>query len=179
MGSRWFMENKLAGLSQRYQVALEKHLEQGKRTSPPSADRLGREALDMGLETLDLAKIHNQALDALMSSGHVTGSKDRMIKRAQTFFVESLARIEKTHRSAMEANLQLIKLNQTLQERSKALAVRNRELKQEITERRAAEKALKQSEKNNSLLLKQSQQMQEQLKHLSQHYMLSQHQNLK
>jgi len=121
----------------------------------------------MELETLDLARIHEQALEVLMSSGRVAGSKDRMIKRAQTFFVESLTRIEKTHRSAMEANLQLNKLNQTLTQRSKALAAKNRELKQEITERRAAVRALKQSEKNNSLLLKQSQQMQEQLKRLS------------
>jgi len=161
------METKLGGLSRRYQVALEKYLAQGKRTSPRSADRLGREALDMELETLDLARIHEQALEVLMSSGRVAGSKDRMIKRAQTFFVESLTRIEKTHRSAMEANLQLNKLNQTLTQRSKALAAKNRELKLEITERRAAVRALKQSEKNNSLLLKQSQQMQEQLKRLS------------
>ena len=102
------MDTKLANLSRRYQVALEKHLAQRKRTSPQSADRLGREALAMGLETLGLARIHEQALDALISSGRVTESKDRMIKRAQTFFVESLTRIEKTHRSAMEANLQLI-----------------------------------------------------------------------
>ena len=161
------METKLGGLSRRYQIALEKYLAQGKSTSPRSADRLGREALDMELETLDLARIHEQALEVLMSSGRVAGSKDRMIKRAQTFFVESLARIEKTHRSAMEANLQLKKLNQTLSQRSKALAAKNRELKQEITERRAAVRALKQSEKDNSLLLKQSQQMQEQLKRLS------------
>ena len=166
------METKLVGLSRRYQVALKKYLEQGKRTSPQSADRLGREALDMGLETLDLARIHEQALDALMASGRLAGSKERMIKRAQVFFVESLTRIEKTHRSAMEANLQLNKLNQTLHQRSKALAAKNREFKHEIRERRAAEKALKQSEKNNGLLLKQSQHMQEQLKHLS-HQILS------
>jgi len=89
MGSRCFMETKLGGLSRRYQVALEKYLAQGKCTSPRSADRLGREAVDMELETLDLARIHEQALEVLMSSGRVAGFKDRMIKRAQTFFVES------------------------------------------------------------------------------------------
>ena len=172
MGSRCFMETKLAAMSRRYQNALKKYLEQGKRTSPQSADRLGREALDMELEILDLARIHEQALSALMSSARSAGSKERMIKHAQIFFVESLTRIEKTHRAAMEANLQLTQLNQTLHQRSQALAAKNRELKQEITERRAAEKALKQSEKNNGLLLKQSQHMQEQLKHLS-HQILS------
>jgi signal transduction histidine kinase len=113
-------------------------------------------------------------LATLISTGRLTGSKDRMIKRAQTFFVESLTRIEKTHPSAMEANLELNKLNQTVQQRSKTLAAKNRELKQEITERRAAEKALKQSKKNYGLLLKQSEHMQEQLKRLSRQVLTAQ-----
>jgi signal transduction histidine kinase len=113
-------------------------------------------------------------LAALMSAGRLTGSKNRIVERAQAFFVESLTRIEKTHRSAMEANLQLDELNQALRQRSEALAAKNRELKQEITERRAAEKALKQGEKNYSLLLKQSQHMQEQLKRLSRQVLTAQ-----
>jgi len=168
------METKRESLSRRYQVALKKYLEQVKRTTPQSADRLGREALDMGLDTLDLARIHEQALKALMSSGHLAGSKARTIKWSQTFFAESLTRIEKTHRSVVEANFELNTLNQTLRQRSKTLAAKNRELKQEITERRAAEKALKQSEKNYSLLLRQSQHMQEQLKRLSRQVLAAQ-----
>ena len=168
------METKRESLSRRYQVALKKYLEQGKRTRPQSADRLGREALDMELETLDLARIHEQALASLITTGNLTWSKATMIKRAQAFFVEALTRIETTHRSAMEANLQLKELNQTLHLRSKTLATKNRELKQEITERRTAEKALRQSEKNYTLLLKQSEQMQEQLKRLSRQVLAAQ-----
>ena len=166
------METKLASLSRRYQAALQKHLDRQQRASPQAADRLGREALDMGLETLDLAKIHEQALAVLTSSSRSFGSKDGMLKRAQTFFIEALTRIEKTHRAAMETNLKLNKLNQTLRQRTVELAAKNRQLKKEILQRKTAEKALKKSEQRSNLLLEQSNHMQEQLRHLS-HRILS------
>lgn len=168
------METKLASLSRRYQAALKKHLKQGPRASPPSADRLGREALDMGLETLDLAKIHEQALAALMSPGRSSAITNGTIKRAQTFFAKALVRIEKTHKAAVEANGQLSQVNAKLRQRTKELAARNRQLKKEIVERRAAVKALKKSEKNYSLLLEQSRHMQEQLQHLSRQILCAQ-----
>ena len=77
------METKLTGLSRRYQTALQKHLGQGPRASPQSADGLGRQALTMGLETLDLAKIHEQARIALVPPRYSPGTRDGMIKRAQ------------------------------------------------------------------------------------------------
>jgi signal transduction histidine kinase len=132
-----------------------------------SADGLGREALDQGLETLDLAKIHEQALVALMVPSRPFGAKDGMIKRAQTFFVEALTRIEKTHRAALEANVNLKQLNQTLHRRTVELAARNQQLRKEIGRRQAVEKALKESEQHYSLLLEQSRHMAEQLRHLS------------
>jgi hypothetical protein len=77
------MESKLTGLSRRYQAALQEHLEQGPRASPQSADGLGRQALAMGMETLDLARIHEQARIALASPSYSSGTRDGMIKRAQ------------------------------------------------------------------------------------------------
>ncbi len=161
------METKLANLSRRYQAALLRHLQQEPRANLRSADGLGREALDLGLETLDLAKIHEQALVALMAPSHSFGAKDGMIKRAQTFFVEALTRIEKTHRAAMAANVRLSQLNERLHRRTRELAATNRQLKREVLRRQAVEKALKKSEQHYSLLLKQSQRMQEQLRRLS------------
>jgi hypothetical protein len=123
------METTLASLSRRYQAALHKHLDRRRRASSQAADRLGREALDMGLETLDLARIHEKALIALFSPRHSPGTRNGMIKRAQSFFVEALTRIEKTHRASMEANLKLNKLNQTLRQRTAELAAKNRQLR--------------------------------------------------
>lgn len=113
-----------------------------------SADGLGREALNLGLETLDLAKIHEQARVALMAPGRSSGAKDGMIKRAQTFFVEALTRIEQTHHAALEANVRLSQLNERLRRRTGELAATNRRLKKEILRRQATEKALKKSEQH-------------------------------
>lgn len=77
------METKLTGLSRRYQAALQKHIAQGPRVNPQSAEGLGRQALAIGLETLDLARIHEQALIALASPSYSPGTRDGMIKRAQ------------------------------------------------------------------------------------------------
>jgi hypothetical protein len=77
------MEPKLTGLLRRWQAALQEHLEQEPRASLRSADGLGRQALAIGLETLDLARIHEQALIALASPSYSRGTRDGMIKRAQ------------------------------------------------------------------------------------------------
>ena len=77
------METKLGSLSRRYQAALLRHLKQGPQAGLRSADGLGREALELGLETLDLAKIHEQALVALVPPSRSSETKDGMIKRAQ------------------------------------------------------------------------------------------------
>jgi signal transduction histidine kinase len=161
------METKLTGLSRRYQAALRKRLGQGTRASPRSAYRFGRQALAIGLETLDLAKIHEQALIALASPSSSRPTRDGMIKRAQAFFTEAVTPIERTHRSTMEANVRLSQLNERLHRRTTELAAANRELKKEILRRQAVEKALKKSEQHYSLLLEQSHHMQERLRHLS------------
>ena len=77
------METRLTGLSRRYQAALQKHLAQGPRASPQFADGLGRRALAIGRETLDLARIHEPALMALVLPGYSAGTRDGTIKRAQ------------------------------------------------------------------------------------------------
>jgi signal transduction histidine kinase len=161
------MKTKLTSLSQRYQAALKKHLEQGLRVTPLLADRLGRRALAVGLETLDLAKIHEQAMTALRPPSSSRGARDGVLRRAQAFFVRAVTPIEKTHRTAIEANVRLNQLNRSLRRRTGELAAMNRKLKREIVRRHAVEKALRKSERHSSLLLEQSHHMQDQLRHLS------------
>ncbi|MBN1505666.1 MAG: sensor histidine kinase [Sedimentisphaerales bacterium] len=161
------METKLTGLSRQYHAALQKHLEQGPRASPQSADGLGRQALAIGLETLDLARIHEQAMIALASPRRSPGTRDGKVKRAQAFFIKAVTPIEKTHRATMEANVRLNQLNRTLRRRTVELAAANRKLKREIVRRHTVEKALKESQQHYSLLLEQSHHIHEQLRHLS------------
>jgi signal transduction histidine kinase len=167
------MKDKLSRLSRRYLTALRTNLNQGPRASLQPADGLGREALAMGLKTLDLAMIHRQALTTLVSPGGSSETSDRVMKRAETFhraetfLVEAIKPIEHNNRAAMETNVQLSQLNQTLRRRTVELAAANRELKQEIVRRRAGEEALKKSQQHYRQLLEQSRQQQEQLRHLA------------
>jgi signal transduction histidine kinase len=166
------MSRKLNGLSQRYAAALRQHLKHGPRGSLRPAQDLGRRAMSLGLETLDLARMHEQALMSLMLPGDPPRTRDAMVRRAGTFFAVALTPIEETHRTAREANLRLNHVVVTLSRRSADLAASNRALKQQIVQRRAAEAALRKSARHYAELLAQSRRLQEQLRHLS-HQLLS------
>jgi signal transduction histidine kinase len=173
VNSEHIMKVKLSGLSRRYLTALRTNLNQGVRASLQPAGGLGREALSMGLKTLDLAMIHRQALTTLVSPNSSHESGDGMMKRAETFhraetfLVEAIKPIEQNNCAAMETNVQLSQLNQTLRRRTIELAAANRRLKQEIVRRRAGEEALKKSRQHYRRLLEQSRHQQDQLRHLA------------
>ena len=166
------MKRKWSGLSRPYQAALKKHLERGPQASLQSARRLGRRAVMIGLETLDLARIHERALIKLVLPSHSPSMRDTMVLHAGMFFAEAVTPIEKTHRTAMEASVRLSRVNQMLRRRSVDLTATNRQLKLEIAQRKSAEEALKQGERHYGQLLQQSREMQEQLRRLS-HQLLS------
>jgi len=170
------MGRKLNGLAQRYVAALRKHLKEGPRAVPPdgTAQELGRRAMALGLETLDLARFHEQALITLILPGHSPGTRARMIRRAGTFFAEAITPIEKTHRAAREDNDQLARLNQSLIQRSVDLIASNRQLQREILQRKSVEESLRKSEQHYSKLLEQSRHMQEQLRRLSRQLLTAQ-----
>ena len=173
------MGRKLNGLSQRYVVALRKHLKQAARASLHPAQGLGRRAMALGLETLDLARFHEQALITLVLPAYSPGTRDRMIRRAGTFFAEAITPIEKTHRAARETNSQLVQLNQALHRRSLDLTASNRQLQQEILQRKSVEESLRKSEQHYSQLLEQSRHMQEELRLLSRQLLSAQEEERK
>ncbi len=175
------MARKLNGLAQRYVAALRKHLKEGPRAIPPrgTAQGLGRRAMALGLETLDLARFHEQALIALVLPGYSPDTRERMIRRAGTFFAEAITPIEKTHRAAQEDNDQLVQLNHLLHQRSVDLIASNRQLQQEIVQRKSVEASLRKSEQHYSQLLEQSRHMQEQLRRLSRQLLSAQEEERK
>jgi signal transduction histidine kinase len=173
VNSEYMMKTNLTRLSGRYLTALRTNLNHGPRASLRPAGGMGREALAMGLKTLDLAMIHRQALTTLVSpSGSSLGS-DGMMKRAETFnraetfFVEAIKPIEQAVGNAMESNVRLSQLNETLRRRTTELAAANRQLKQEIVRRRAGEEELKKSQQHYRRSLEQARHQQEQLRHLA------------
>jgi signal transduction histidine kinase len=164
------MKRKLTRLSRRYVVALHEYLKQRPGASLQPARRLGRGAMDLGLETLDVARIHETAVASLEASGH----QDGIVKRAEMFFAEAITPIEKTHRAALKTNVHLHKLAQTLDRRVVELAASDCHLRRGVVQRKAAEEALKKSGKHRTDLLEQSHLMQERLRHLTHQILLAQ-----
>lgn len=162
------MKRKLNALSQQYATALKKHLKQGPQASLQAARKLGRRAVVLGRETLDLARIHEAALATLEGSK----SKDGIIKRAEIFFTEAITPIESTHHAALTTNARLHQLDKVLGRRTVHLAASNRSLKLGIIRRKTMEQALKKSGEHSQKLLKASRQLQKQLRH-SAHRILS------
>ena len=166
------MKRQLLALSRRYQAALQKHLQQGSNSRVQPAHRLGQQALTLGLETLDLARIHKMALTEVLRPGGSSAARNRMVKRAGIFFTEAITPIEKTHRAGVEAAARLDRQNKALNQRAAQLAVANRHLRQGIVRRKAAEEALKTREQHYAKLLEESRRLQKHLQHLS-HRILS------
>jgi two-component system, NarL family, sensor histidine kinase DegS len=173
------MKRKLFNLSRRYQTALRTHLKQGKPASLDSARGLGSLALAAGLQTLDLAKLHEQILVTEVLPKRPPSQRAALIKQAGTFFAVAITPIEKKHRSAREAIAHLKKFIKTLSQRTVELAASNLQLNLEITQRKAAEEALQKSERHYSELLEQSDRLQEQLRELSRQILSAQEEERK
>jgi signal transduction histidine kinase len=153
--------------SRRYQAALRKHLQRGRQASLAPARGLGGLALEAGLQTLDLAKLHEQTLVTDVLPNQRANKHAALIKQAGIFFAVAITPLEKPHHSAPAATAQLKKFIETLSQRTVELAASNLELSLEITQRKAAEEALKKSERHYSQLLEESDHLQEQLRRLS------------
>ena len=173
------MKHKLLQLSRRYQAALRQHLKSGRRAGLASARGLGSEALAAGLQTLDLAKLHEQTLVTEVLPGCRAGRRAALIKQAGIFFAIAITPLEKTHHSARAATAQLKKFIETLSRRTVELAASNLELSLEIAQRKAAEEALRKSEHHYSQLLRQSDHLQEQLRRLSRQILSAQEEERK
>lgn len=178
MNSETIMRRKLSTLARSYQAALQKFLSQGSHASLRPALALGRRAMALGLETLDLARIHERTLIVLIA-GYFAGTRDGRIKRAGVFFTEAITPIEDTHRAAKEANVRLGQLNRALHRRSLDLSASNRQLKGEIVRRKRIEEALRDSERHYALLLEQSRHLQDQLRSLSRELLSAQEEERK
>jgi len=157
------MKQKMTPLPQRYEAALEKHLKQGPQASLLPALMLGRQAVKLGLETLDLARIHEQALVTL----ELSTTKNAFTKLAGIFFNEANIPIEETHRAARQSRTDLGRLSTTLDQRTAELAVSNRRVKQGISRRKVMEDDFEKRGKHHQKCLDESLELQNQLRQLT------------
>ncbi len=157
------MKQNLIRLSQLYVTTLEKHLKQGPNASMLPALKLGRQAVALGLETLDLARIHEQALVTLELS-HL---KNAFTKLAGLFFTEANTAIEETHHAARQTKAQLSNVMAELDRRTEELVASNRQLQQGIVRRKVMEDDFAKRDQRHRKCLEESLDLQKRLRHLT------------
>ena len=163
------MKSKLLALSRHYAAELRKHLQSHSKSSLHPAVNLGRRAVVLGLETLELARIHEQALTSLK-----TAAGSAQFRRAELFFTEAIAPIVDMHRAARENNTKLNRMNILLKRRTAELAATNQRLKEGINRRREVEASLKQRGKLYEKLLNDSIGLQEDLRRMTRQMLAAQ-----
>jgi signal transduction histidine kinase len=166
------LKQKFHTLFRRYKTELNSHLARRTGSSALRAEAVGRKAISDGLETLDLANIHGQALRALTPVDSTTHAMASASKKAGIFFLDVLTPVEKTHRAMTENVVKLKRAVESLRKRTIELTAANQRQRLEVLHRKSAERSLRQSEKNHRILLREARQMQLRLRHLS-HQVLS------
>jgi signal transduction histidine kinase len=106
-----------------YGRALAEFLEDPEREEARlSAYDFGRRALASGIGLLELATLHHEVVESLLleSPAHATAES---LSTAKLFFIEALAPFEMSRRLLDEANATLRRLNETLEDGAKRIAL--------------------------------------------------------
>jgi signal transduction histidine kinase len=157
------MNQNSARLSQQYVATLERHLKQGPQASLAPASKLGRRALAFGLETLDLARIHEQALATL----ELSSSQNAFTRLAGIFFAKVNTAIEETHRAVRHPPADLGKLLARLSRRTNELAAANRQLRRSVARRKVMKDDFVKKGKHHQKCLEESFRQQSRLRRLT------------
>jgi signal transduction histidine kinase len=166
-------------LSARYLKFLRAHLGAKEPGNGDRAQTLGRAALARGLVTRDLAIMHEHALAVLGSSFDLASNEDSPVKRASFFFTQALIPLEAAQLAAQETNVHLQQHNHELRLLSEALTRGNRQLKNEITRRKAGEEAIKRGKEKYRVLFVESHRMEKKLRQLTRQIITAQEEERK
>jgi signal transduction histidine kinase len=139
--------------SQRYQKALSRYLLQGLPLRVQPALKLGCQAAALGMETLALAQIHEQALLSNYARDSSARTRKGLATQAKHFFNEANSAIEKTHVAALKQEGRVNQLTRTLLNRTAESKVSLQRLKRGIFQRKQAEAALLKSGADHAKLL--------------------------
>ncbi len=160
------LDAAITAWARRYRMALCRFLRHGPPASPPSAERLGGQAVALGLETLAVAGIHAQALNsATLRDGSPGNARQRWIERADTFFKETIVPIEATHCAARKADSCNERLTRTLRRRTGESSASAEQLKRATARRQAAEASAGEREARHEKQLANAQRRQKRLRY--------------
>jgi len=163
-------QTNLSRLAQEYEAALAKYLKRGPGAGSPAAPRLGRAAVALKLDTLELARIHERALVAL----GLAGVQNAFTKLAGIFFAATNALIEATHQAALQGRANLIRTQASLGRRTEELAASNRELRRGVARHKVMAAAAEKNGQHYKKNLEESLQLQKLLRRLTHRMMVSQ-----
>jgi signal transduction histidine kinase len=154
-------------LVKRFQKTLHAYLAREDEEHLQGAYDLGRYALGHGFGLLDMVRLHHETLLQLVAFADTPVTAVERAVAVETFLLETLSPFEVAHRGFRKAWNRLRQLNETLGRRNQALAAINAKLKEEVLERRRAEKALRKSKEHFVLLFGQAHEMEKSLRQLS------------
>ncbi|MBM3335775.1 hypothetical protein FJY63_14045, partial [Candidatus Sumerlaeota bacterium] len=106
----------LEQLLEPYANALENYLAGGSEESLAQAYEFGRKAIEAGMGVVDVAVVHQHALAMILSHPLLPEECTKIAGAAERFFTECLAPYEMIIRGFREANDELSRLNQTLEQ---------------------------------------------------------------
>jgi len=161
------MTNGLSNLTRQYATALRRFARHEHEAVLAHAYNLGRAAIARGYGVLDMARVHQASLGALLQEAVSARGHEEALSTAEDFFLQTLAPFEATHRGFRETNSRLQRAVAALEKRNRELAVTNQKLTAQIRERQKTEKALRQSEGHFRKLFEHACAMQQNLRELS------------
>ena len=129
----------------------------------PAALQLGRQAVALGLETLELARIHGRALATL----ELGKGRKILLRRAENFFNEAIIPIVETQRVARRGKTDLQRVNATLERRTAELAESNCQLQRGVSLRKGMEATAKKNGRHYRKCLEESLELQKRLRQLT------------
>jgi signal transduction histidine kinase len=151
--------------SRRYEAAMRRHLRSVKSGRLPAAANLGRQAAALGLETLDVARVHEQALITVTPVEDAPGNAgDKLLERADIFFKETIVQIEATHRAARKDGIRIDRLTRTLRQRAAESSASDEQLEQAIARREEVEASADARAARNDEILTEAQRIQKRLR---------------
>ncbi len=163
-------KQRIVALRDRYIEGLRGYLRKASPAQTTGALRLGWQAVAFGLETLELAQIHQSALDALK----ISEDQRDAIRQAECYFAEATTPIVALHGAACRNTRELHQLKRTLRERTSALDRAHRSLRRHVDRRQATEAALKANGRHCRSLLKESHLVRDRLRLLAHKGLISQ-----
>lgn len=121
------MGAELSRLKPEYVLGVKTYLERRNEVALSVAYELGRRAVSEGMGVLDMALLHQDAVEALLNSASPS-QRSELTRAAGDFFRELLSPFEMSFRGYRTANHELRRLNEVLARQKEAADVINREL---------------------------------------------------